>query len=148
MTAPLGISVDVACAPEHALAVWTARIDAWWPADHTVSGHPTRVVLETEPGGRITECTADGAERDWGTITAWDPPRRPGYSWHLTWEPAEATEVEIRLVPVASERIPADIDHGGWDRLGAASDDLRARNRSSRDTLLPHVIDAIDHGDR
>jgi uncharacterized protein YndB with AHSA1/START domain len=145
---PLRLSFEVACAPEHAFAVWTARIGAWWPLDHTVSGHPARIVLEAEPGGRIYECTEDGIEHDWGTVTAWDPPQRLGYSWHLKREPAEATEVEIRFVRVAADRTRVDIVHDGWDRLGAASDDLRARNRRGWDTLLPHFIDATDNGDR
>jgi hypothetical protein len=49
---------------------------------------------------------------------------------------------------VAADRTRVDIVHDGWERLGAAGDDLRARNRSGWDTLLPHFIDAIDRGDR
>jgi uncharacterized protein YndB with AHSA1/START domain len=148
MTEPLRTSFDVACGPEHAFATWTARIDAWWPADHTVSGQPTHIVLEPGPGGRIYECAADGTEHEWGTITVWDPPRRLGYSWHLTRTPADATAVDISFVAVAADRTRVDIVHDGWERLGAAGDDLRARNRIGWDTLLPHFINAIDQGDR
>ena len=54
---------DVACPPEDAFAVWTARIDTWWPRDHTVTGAPDlEVVLQDRVGGRIFERTPDGAE--------------------------------------------------------------------------------------
>ena len=148
MTDPLRITFEVACAPEHAFAVWTTKIDAWWPADHTVSGRPETVVLEPGPGGRIYECTPEGTEHDWGTVTDWDPPHRLGYRWHLTRTPAEATRVEIRFVGVAADRTRVDIVHDGWDRLGVDATDLRARNRHGWDTLLPYFTDAIDHGDR
>ena len=101
-----------------------------------------------DPGGRIYECSADGTEHDWGTVTDWDPPRRLAYSWHLTRMPAEATQVDIRFAPVAADRTRADIVHDGWHRLGAGAADLRSRNRYGWQTLLPHFIDAIDHGGR
>ena len=57
--------------------VWTERIAAWWPADHTASGEPNlQVVLEGRIGGRIFERTAAGAEHDWGEVVAWEPPHR------------------------------------------------------------------------
>ncbi|MEP7026516.1 MAG: hypothetical protein ABJB47_22485 [Actinomycetota bacterium] len=70
MTGPLRLSFDVACSAEHAFTVWTSGIAAWWPADHTVTGQPDAVVvLQAGVGGRIYECTADGAEHEWGEVT-------------------------------------------------------------------------------
>ncbi len=66
MTAPLRISFDVECPPEHAFMVWTTRIDTWWPRDHTVTGNADRVVLESGVGGRIFERTVGGVEHQWG----------------------------------------------------------------------------------
>ncbi|HYU83171.1 MAG TPA: hypothetical protein VEK80_00080, partial [Kribbellaceae bacterium] len=84
MIEPLRLSFEVACPAEHAFRVWTAKISRWWPADHTVTGEPgLDVVLEPRVGGRIFERTAAGAEHEWGEITAWEPPRRLGYLWHL-----------------------------------------------------------------
>ena len=78
MTAPLTMSFDVACSADHAFWVWTSRIGLWWPADHTVTGRDDlHVVMQGGVGGRIYERTPDGAEHDWGEITAWDP--RPGW---------------------------------------------------------------------
>ena len=60
----------------------------WWPKGHSASGDPDAVVtLEPRLGGRIFERTPDGAEIDWGEITAWDPPHRLGYLWHIGRDP-------------------------------------------------------------
>ncbi len=77
MIEPTRLSFEVDCPADHAFAVWTGRIDQWWPADHTASGeHDTTVVLEGRPGGRIFERTVSGIEHDWGEVTIWEPPTR------------------------------------------------------------------------
>ena len=99
--------------------VWTERIAAWWPADHTASGEPNlRVVLEGRIGGRIFERTVAGTEHDWGEVVAWEPPHRFVYLWHLRRDRADATEVEIRFFP-AGDATRVEIEHRGWERLGA-----------------------------
>ena len=57
---PLRMTFDVACDAEHAFATWTARISAWWPRDHTVTGKAEQIVLQDRVGGRIYERAADG----------------------------------------------------------------------------------------
>ncbi len=78
VTAPLRISFDVDCPPQHAFAVWTSKIGTWWPRDHTVSGDAEEVVLESGAGGRIYERTSAGVRHEWGEITVWEPPAPPG----------------------------------------------------------------------
>ena len=78
MTAPLRMSFDVACSADHAFAVWTAGIGAWWPPDHTMTGRAEEVVLQGGVGGRIYERTADGTEHEWGEVIVWQPPARLG----------------------------------------------------------------------
>jgi len=79
MTPPLRISFDVDCSAEHAFTVRTSGIATWWPADHTVTGRTDLdVVMQSGVGGRIYERTPDGAEHDWGEVTVWSPPTRPG----------------------------------------------------------------------
>jgi uncharacterized protein YndB with AHSA1/START domain len=108
MSAPLRLSFDVACSAEHAFTVWTSEIGAWWPPDHTVTGQPDLVVvLQGGVGGRIYERTADGVEHDWGQVTAWNPPTRLAYLWHLRRDRADATEVEIRPTGDAEPEGPA-----------------------------------------
>ncbi len=146
MTAPLRITFDVDCPAPHAFAVWTSRITSWWPPDHTVTGGPDEIVLESGPGGRIYERTSAGERHDWGEVTVWEPPRRLAYRWHLGRDRAEATEVDIHFVDEGGERTRVEIEHRGWERLGADADAWRDRNRAGWESLLPHFEAAVTKG--
>ena len=127
MIEPIRLSFDVDCPADHAFEVWTARIDRWWPADHTASGDADAlVVLEGRAGGRIFERTPSGVEHDWGEVTIWEPPRRLGYLWHLRRDRADATEVVIRFVARDATTTRVEIEHRGWERLGARAEQARA----------------------
>ena len=142
MIEPIRLAIEVACPPDHAFAVWTAGIDRWWPADHTVSGRDDLVVvLEPRAGGRIFEREPDGAEHDWGEVTIWEPPRRLGYLWHLRRDRADATVVEIRFV-AAGEGTRVEIEHRGWEALGSEGEAWRDRNHGGWATLLPWFVGA------
>lgn len=144
MIEPLRLTFDVACSVDHAFAVWTSGIGSWWPADHTLTGEPELVVLESGPGGRIFERTADGVEHDWGEVTHWEPPSRLSYLWHLRRDRADATEVDIRFVAHGDGATRIEIEHHGWERLGADGQAWRDRNRSGWETLLPHFAAALE----
>jgi uncharacterized protein YndB with AHSA1/START domain len=143
---PLRMTFDVACDAEHAFATWTARISAWWPRDHTVTGKAEQIVLQDRVGGRIYERAADGTEHEWGEVTAWQPPARLAYLWYLGREPADATEVEIRFTPQGTGQTRVEITHRGWERLGQAAGPWRDRNQAAWQTLLPHYLTAITEG--
>lgn len=143
---PLTIELDLACPAAHAFAVWTTRIGSWWPADHTVSGRPERVVLQGHVGGRIYERTGEGVEHDWGRVTAWEPPARLAYTWLLGGTPGTATEVEIHFRPRGADTSRVEIVHTGWERLGRDAGERRDRNRHGWATLLPHYVTATSNG--
>lgn len=146
MSEPLRFSFEVACGAEHAFATWTQRIAMWWPADHTVSGSPQSVVLEGLIGGRIYERTAHGDEYDWGVVTAWRPPDLLAYRWDLGVDKDRATDVAIRFVPLHAQATRVEIEQSGWERLGAAAPELRDRNRSGWESLMPHFRAAVGDG--
>ena len=144
MIEPIRLAFEVDCPVEHAFETWTARIDQWWPVDHTVSAEPgLTVVLEGRPGGRIFERQAGGIEHDWGEVTIWEPPSRLGYSWHLNRDRIDATEVEIHFVARGEGRTRVEIEHRDWDRLGSAAGAWRERNVAGWTTLLPHYRAAV-----
>jgi uncharacterized protein YndB with AHSA1/START domain len=146
---PIQLSFEVACAVDHAFDVWTARIAQWWPKDHTVSAEEDlTVVLEPRSGGRIFERRSSGIEHDWGQVTIWEPPTRLGYTWHLNRDRSDATEVEIRFVPRGETATIVEIEHRGWERLGADGEPWRDRNRGGWATLLPHFVAAVAPPDR
>jgi uncharacterized protein YndB with AHSA1/START domain len=92
-------------------------------------------------GGRIFERTRAGDELEWGEVTAWDPPRRLAYLWHLRSDRADATDVEITFTDTGGAT-RVDIEHGGWDRLGAKGADRRGANAGGWASLLPHFVAA------
>jgi uncharacterized protein YndB with AHSA1/START domain len=140
---PIRLSFDVDCPADHAFQVWTSRIGQWWPADHTVTAEEgLTVVLEGRPGGRIYERTATGAEHDWGEVTLWEPPSRLAYLWHLRRDRADATEVEIRFIARGHTTTRVEIEHRGWERLGAEGEAWRERNYAGWSSLLPHFVTA------
>ena len=145
MIDPIRLAFEVRCPPEHAFAVWTGRIGQWWPADHTVSGETgLAVVLEPRRGGRIFERTTAGVEHDWGEVTVWEPPSRLAYLWHLRRDRADATEVEIRFLPHGDATTLVEIEHRGWEALGADGESWRDRNHGGWASLLPHFVAAAE----
>jgi uncharacterized protein YndB with AHSA1/START domain len=99
-------------------------------------------VFEPRVGGRIYERTASGREETWGQILAWDPPLRLAYLWHLRTDRSDATEVEISFTGQADGLTRVDIEHRGWERLGARAEDRRQANRRGWDGLLPAFVAA------
>jgi len=141
---PLRMSFEVGCPVDHAFDVWTSKIARWWPADHSVSGeNGMQVVLEGRPGGRIFERTSSGTEHEWGEVVVWEPPSRLAYLWHLRRDRADATEVEISFIDQGDETTRVEIEHRGWERLGAQGEIWRNANRAGWSTLLPHYVAAI-----
>lgn len=145
MIEPIRLTFQVDCPVDHAWDVWTARIAQWWPNDHTVSSEEgLTVVLEGRRGGRIFERRTSGIEHDWGEVTTWEPPTRLGYTWHLKRDRSDATQVEIRFVPRGDASTEVEIEHSGWERLGAGGEDWRDRNYGGWSTLLPHYVAAAE----
>ena len=143
MIEPLRLSFEVGCPVAHAFDVWTSKISRWWPADHTVSAeNGLLVVLEGRPGGRIFERTSSGTEFEWGEVTVWEPPSRLAYLWHLRRDRADATEVEITFLDQGNSTTRVEIEHRGWERLGAPGRGCRDANQAGWNTLLPHYINA------
>jgi uncharacterized protein YndB with AHSA1/START domain len=141
---PIRLAFEVDCPVDHAFDIWTTRIAQWWPIDHSVSGEADlTVVLEGRPGGRIYERRASGVEHDWGEVTIWEPPHRLGYTWHLNRDRSDATDVEIRFVAHGAATTAVEIEHRGWERLGADGEPWRDRNHHGWATMLPHYKQAI-----
>jgi uncharacterized protein YndB with AHSA1/START domain len=136
---PLRITFDVRCPPERTFELWMARTSTWWPTTHTVSAQPgVDVIIEPGVGGRIFERTPDGAEHDWGQVTAWDPPHRIAYLWHLRQDRTDATEVEITFAAAQDSGTRVAIEHRGWEALGGRGAEQRERNQTGWAGLLPH----------
>jgi uncharacterized protein YndB with AHSA1/START domain len=144
MIEPLRTTFVVDRPADHVFRVWTANFSQWWPKSHTVTGaEDIEVVLEPRLGGRIYEQTPTGTTHEWGEITLWEPPHRLGYRWHLRGDRADATDVEVTFHD-HDGKTRVDIEHRGWERLGAAGPDWREANKAGWSGLLPHFIEAVE----
>lgn len=116
---PVRRSIRVDWPPEAAFRRFTAEIASWWPLrSHSVGrDRAETVVFEGRAGGRIYERIRGGEECIWGTVTAWDPPRRVAFTWHPGLTPDTAGDVELRFLPDgAGTRL--ELTHSGWEKLG------------------------------
>ena len=146
MIEPLRLSFEVACPAAHAFDTWTQRASMWWPPAHTVTHDPSaKVGFEPRVGGRIYERTASGQEVEWGSITAWEPPRRLVYEWHIATDRTNSTEVEIAFIDLG-QRTRVQIEHRGWERLAERGQRWRDENRSGWDGVVPDYKTACERG--
>lgn len=125
-TAPVRVSVRVSGTTARAFTAFTEQMSTWWPmATHSIE--PDRVMtaeMELRLGGRIVERHHDGTEASWGVVTAWDPPHRVAFSWNPSYEDRPETEVEVTFTEVPEGTL-VELEHRGWERLGAAGVEMR-----------------------
>jgi uncharacterized protein YndB with AHSA1/START domain len=142
MIDPLRTSFEVGRPVDQVFRIWTVNFAQWWPPSHTASGEDgVQVVFEARLGGRIFERTTAGVTHEWGEITLWEPPRRLGYRWFLRRDRADATDVEITFHQHGiGTRV--EIEHRGWERLGADGPRWREANKAGWGGLLPYFIKA------
>lgn len=125
---PLIVEFEVAKPVDHAFDMWVNRPALWWPRSHTVNKtEDLAIIFEGRPGGRIYERTGDGTEADWGEVTVWEPPNRVAYTWHLFFDPAEATLVDVTFAEM-HDGTRVRIEHAGWERLGEQTGTERRTN--------------------
>ena len=116
---PIRKVLTVKATPEHAFRRFTAEMASWWPLrSHSVGEADSEsVVMEGRAGGRIVERIRGGGESCWGTITAWEPPRRVAFTWHPGQDPATAQDIEVLFSGVeGGTRV--ELAHWGFERLG------------------------------
>jgi hypothetical protein len=103
--------------PAAAFALFTRDLARWWPlSTHSCGGaDAVGASFDGRVGGEVAEVTRDGRRHVWGTLTAWEPPRRFAMSWHPGTDPAQATRVEVRFGTAADGGTILDLRHDGWE---------------------------------
>jgi uncharacterized protein YndB with AHSA1/START domain len=123
-------SVTVQGVPEHAFAVFTESLSAWWPlATHTIGAQPAvAAIIEPRAGGRWFERAADGTESDWGRVLVYEPPHRIVLSWEITcdWHHDTAIETTVEVIFTADgDRTRVDLEHRGLETYGDDAEQMR-----------------------
>ncbi len=125
--------------PDEAFDLFTTRMGSWWPlATHSIAEHNAiGIRFEERIGGRVVELTEDGSEYSWADVIAWDPPHRLVLAWHPSAEPEVATILEVRFSPAPDGGTQLDLEHRGWEELGAEQGNgVRAGYQSGWDLAL------------
>ena len=129
---PVVRSITVKASAEHAFNVFTAGFDTWWPRTHHIGKSAMKkAVIEPFAGGRCYSEQADGTDCPWGTVTAWEPPRRLVFAWQIThdwgFEPdlSKASEVEVLFTPQPDGSTRVDLEHRHLGRMGAGAAAMR-----------------------
>jgi hypothetical protein len=130
--APVEQAVIVRSDVEHTFDVFVRRLADWWPTHTHSQGleRVERVVFEEEVGGRVYEVRDDGSEATWGTVLAFDRPRR----FRITWDNLPTgTEVEVTFRSLGPGLTRVELEHSGWEHL-SMDDVARSTRRGSYDT--------------
>jgi uncharacterized protein YndB with AHSA1/START domain len=110
-------SVTVPIPVEKAFRLFTDGANSWWPvASHSIGGEEVESVTFDPDGKRVYEHHADGTERDWADITAWEPPSRFRLNWRVNPEKI-GTEVEVQFT-ADGDGTRVDLEHRGWENCG------------------------------
>jgi uncharacterized protein YndB with AHSA1/START domain len=130
---PVRKSLTVKASPERAFEVFTAGMDTWWPREHHIGKSPMKkCIVEGRVGGRCYSEQMDGTDCDWGSVLAWEPPRRFVMAWQITtkweYEPdlAKSSEVEVRFTPLGDGSTRVDLEHRHLSRHGAGFEGMRS----------------------
>lgn len=127
MLSPVRQSVRVRRPIQEAFELFTRDIGTWWPVQtHHRRGDVIGLVFEGRTGGRIYERCGDGGTADWGRVLAWEPPHCVVFTW-LATSGGEPTEVEVRFVAEDVALTRVELEHRGWERLGATGAEQRTR---------------------
>lgn len=133
-------SIHIDCPVEEAFVLFTERMGEWWPLHEGYSYGRNRandIFLEPRAGGRFYERFVDGDELQVGRVVACDPPHRIVFTWTTAdWE--GETEVEVRFTP-EKNGTRVDLEHRGFERLGAMGSDAAAMFRGG----WPRVLQAF-----
>jgi uncharacterized protein YndB with AHSA1/START domain len=140
--APIIRSVVVKAEPAKAFALFTTRMQDWWPLGKATIGRQpaVSVVLEPRVDGRWFERDAQGQETAWGKVLAWDPPHRLLLAWQIgtdwAYHAELLTELELTFAVHATGGTIVTLEHRHLERLGADA----ARHRDMLDGGWPTLL--------
>lgn len=141
---PVRKSVTVPGAPAAVYELFTSRFGEWWPLTlpYSVFGDAaSECGMEPGVGGEIFELSRDGRRCVWGTVVAWEPPRRVEFSWHPGRTSDSAQTVEITFRALAGGFTRVDLEHRGWQRLGVDAERTRTGYDTGWDVVLRRWAD-------
>jgi hypothetical protein len=106
---------------ERTFRTFVRQLAAWWPMETRAitSGKVSDVRVEEWVGGRIYQIHHPGRERDWGHVTAWNPPNSFSFTWDMV-PGMEFTEVDLHFQRLGPSLTRVVVVHHGWESLSTA----------------------------
>ena len=113
---PVRQSTLVRGGAQHTFDTFVTTIGTWWPVQPFSAGKDRvrTVTMEPRQGGRVYETWDDGTEVDWGSLVAWEPPKRFVMTWVGTPAP---TEVEFTFAVLGPALTRVTVEHRGWEAM-------------------------------
>jgi uncharacterized protein YndB with AHSA1/START domain len=148
-TEPVRQSVVVRRPLAETFALFTERLDTWWPLQtHSIAADTFEnrvtaesITFEKRIGGRVMERMSDGTEAPWGTILVWEPPTRFVMSWKPTMVDGPSTEVEITFTSLGDADTRIAVEHRGWERLDTDAAHIAGYSDGWRELL--HLFEEV-----
>lgn len=125
-------TIALACPVEHAFAVFTDKIDLWWPRGHRRNREAS---LRFERDALI-ERAPDGGEWTMGRVTALEPPHHLALDW-FPGSPNAPTSVTVRFAPEGGGTLVTVTHRALSDGAEAIWSDRVALFIKGWDTVLP-----------
>jgi uncharacterized protein YndB with AHSA1/START domain len=118
---PIRLRARVRRPQRDAFDLFTGRMTDWWPSDRFTfgPGRSHEVLIEPRVGGRFYERYRDREEFTIGYVLAWEPPERVAFTWQSPSWPVP-TQVNVRFVVEEPSITRVEVEHSGWELLGAA----------------------------
>ena len=120
---PIVRTITVPWDPAEAFDRFAVRFAQWWPwRSHSIGEKRiARIVFDTRVGGLIFEEHHDARRFQWGTVTAWDPPRLVAFTWHPSRDASTAQDVTVEFIPEGAGTL-VRLTATGWERWGAGAE--------------------------
>jgi hypothetical protein len=119
--APIVLHLWVACAPEQAFEVFTARFGEWWPREAYSPGPLRGIRVDPWVGGEVTMLPEGGDEYRLGEVLVWEPGRHFAQTFTLAQDPAYPSRLDVTFESakhVGGTRVR--FAHGGWTPANVA----------------------------
>jgi uncharacterized protein YndB with AHSA1/START domain len=110
-----------------AFQLFTEGFAEWWPlAPYSITGDEAEsCAIEPWVGGRVFERTRSGEEHEWGSVTAWDPPKKLEFTWSPGKDRDDRQTVDIEFC-VEADGTRVTLTHSGWHLAGVETCALQA----------------------
>ncbi|GAB5458609.1 MAG: hypothetical protein Hens3KO_16390 [Henriciella sp.] len=136
---------------QRAFELFTDRIADWWPlASHSICARQGQTAVSTqfEPfeGGKVYETSPSGEKHIWGSVTAWQPGKHVGFSWHVGRAPGLATQVDVTFALSDTGGTLVTLTHSNWEVLGAYAPGEHASYSPGWDQVFHEGFEAFAKG--